>query len=257
MIVGFGLLGLAWLAVIGVDILNLWGAGDRLYERMGERSATRAWAWVMLFSEGGPIEMLQWLTLALAAATAFMRYGRLSPGAAPGSLERSAALFWLLMGGALMLMVLEDAGNMRHWLRDTAYHFLGGRSPRYVELLYFGALACVPLSALLLFGRSVLRLPRTRLYLLGGFACYGLAAGGSAFRYRLYEPLGHWLHHGLLNDALRVTEVGGHSHYFWLMDFLVEESLELAGATLLAAAALQFGVEFARQGGRDRGAMMS
>ncbi|WP_299316189.1 hypothetical protein [uncultured Halomonas sp.] len=117
-----------------------------------------------------------------------------------------------------------------------------------MELLYFAVLACVPLSALLLFGRSVLGLPRTRLYLLGGFFCYGLAAGGSAFRYHLYEPLGHWLHHGLLNGGLRITEIGGHSHYFWLMDFMVEESLELAGATLLAAAALQGSAELSRLG---------
>lgn len=150
--VGFGVLGLAWLAVIAVDVLNLLGAGDQLYFHMIERNVTRSWVWVMLFSEGAPIEIFQWLTLALAAAVAFVLYGRLSLGAVIGSRERSAALFWLLMGAALMLMILEDAGNVRHWFRSSAYHFLGGREARYVELLYFVALACVPLSALLLLG---------------------------------------------------------------------------------------------------------
>jgi len=247
LLIGFGLLAAAWLAVIGVDMLNLFGAGDSLYDRMIDRNTTRSWVWVMLFSEGAPIEILQWLTLALAAGVAFTHYGRLSPVAAAGTPERRAALFWLLMGIALMLMLIEDAGNMRHWMRSTAYHFIGGKSSKYVELTYFFVLACVPLSALLLFGRSILSLPRTRLYLLGGFAFYGLAAGGSAFRYDWYDSIGQWVHHTLLGDSLKITEVGGHSHYFWLMDFLVEESLEFAGATLLAAAALHFGFEFSRR----------
>lgn len=69
---------------------------------------------------------------------------------------------------------------------------------------------------------------------------------GSALRYHWYDTLGHWVHHGLLGGAMRITEIGGHSHYFWLMDFLIEESLELAGATLLAAAAVHFSAEFSR-----------
>src|SRR5690554_450091 len=67
LLIGFGLLAAAWLAVIGVDMLNLFGAGDSLYDRMIDRNTTRSWVWVMLFSEGAPIEILQWLTLTLGA----------------------------------------------------------------------------------------------------------------------------------------------------------------------------------------------
>ena len=55
-----------------------------------------------------------------------------------------------------------------------------------------------------------------------------------------YEIAGEWLHIKVFGGALRVVEVGISKHGFWLMDYLVEESLELIGATLLAAAAAAF-----------------
>src|SRR5690348_1667371 len=91
----------------------------------------------MLFSECAPTEILHWLTLALAAGVAFTHYGRLSAVAAAVTPQRRGALFWLLMGIALMMMMIEDAGNMRHWRRSTAYHFIGGKSSKYVELTFF------------------------------------------------------------------------------------------------------------------------
>jgi len=234
---GFGGLALAWLGVFLVDVLDLFGAGTALYEAMQDRAPSRAWFWVIMFTEGGPVEMMQWLLLAVAAGLAFHLHGRLSGHNSLNREDLRARLFWLLMGIAFLLMLIEDAGNARHWIRQAVSGILGGKAGEISEFLYYAALAAVPLSALAVFGRSILRLPGTRVFMIGGFFFYALAAGGSAMRGYWYEIAGEWLHIKVFGGALRVVEVGIEAHGFWLMDYLVEESLELIGATLLAAAA--------------------
>ncbi len=237
---GLGVLVLAWIGVFLVDAVDLFGTGSALYDLLHRRHSSRAWLWVLLFTEGGPIEMLQWLILAMAAGLAFHIHGRLHLAGTASKDAICARAFWLIMGIAFLLMLVEDTGNARHWIRALVRAVFGGRSGEITEWAYFIALGAVPLTALVFFSRPILRMPKTRMLLLGGFFCYGLAVAGSVTRYRWYETAGHWLHVNVFRESLKIVEVGNHGHGFWLMDYLVEESIELIGATLLAATAAAF-----------------
>lgn len=237
---GLGALALAWGAFLLVDIAGFRGWSAALYEALYHRNPERSQVWVILFTEAGPVEMVQWLLLVLAAGLAFHVHGRLFAGSAPSRENLCARTFWLLMGIAFLLMLIEDAGNPRHWFRHFFWEFLGDREGKISELIFFAALGAVPLTALGVFGRPILRLPKTRGFLLGGFVFYAIAVGSSTTRYYWYEAAGHWLHVRVFGEALREVSLGSQGHGFWLMDYLVEESLELVGATLLAAAAAAF-----------------
>ena len=237
---GFGALALSWAAFLLVDIADVLGLGSAVYEYFSERDIERAQVWAILFTEGGPVEIMQWLLLAVASGLAMHIHGLLSAGKNPGKNDRHARLFWLLMGIAFLLMLIEDAGNPRHWAIRFFHALFGGDAGQITELIYFAALGALPLSALAFFGRPVLGLPRTRIFLLGGFFVYGLAAVSSAARYYWYEAAGEWLHARAFGETLKEVALGTQGHGFWLMDYLVEESLELIGATLLAAAAAAF-----------------
>jgi len=245
---GFGALGLAWLGFFLVDMLDIFGMGTALYQAMedpGHLSPwVQPWLWVTLFKEGGPIEVLQWLFLASASGISFHLHGRISAWGMAGKDTGRVRLFWLLMGIAFLLMLIEDSGNVRHLLRHLMEASLGTTAKSISELMYFAALGAVPLSALVFFGRPALRLPRTRIYLLGGFFLYALAAAGSATRYQWYDKTGMWLHENVFQEALKVVQVGNLPHGFVIMDYLLEESLELAAAAMLAAAAASFMAEW-------------
>ena len=202
--------------------------------------------WLVLFSEGGPIEMLQWLTLTLAAGVSFSLYGNFCHLNEDYFNKKYISRFWLIMGIALMLMILEDAGNMRHWIRFFFHYIFGGNAAKFAELIYFGLLALLPLAAVFLYGRYILFAKITTLYLFGGFAFYGFAVIGSALRYYWYQAAGQWLHYDVFDGSMVIVEWGSQPHYFWLMDFWIEESIEFMGATLLAAAALHFSAEFSK-----------
>jgi len=234
------LLGFSWLAlllvlVVAVDVLNLRTITSELARRDGEEAVV---LWSHLFAEGGAAEVMQWLMLGLAAALAFFASGWLRGIRANVRLER----FWLIMGMALLLMLMEDAGNVRQAVSIYAGMLLGGAAGSAGEYLVFALIALVPGLAVLWYWRLVWQLRRTRILLLGGFVAYGAAGIGSALRRAWYEPAGWWVHEWIF--AGRIAELPGvhygFTHGFWLMDFLVEETMELIGATLMAAAVAAF-----------------
>lgn len=242
--IGLGLLATFWACFFLVDVLDAFGFGSRLYDAMYAWNPERSQVWVILFTEGGPVEMAQWLLLVAAAGMAFHIHGRLFSRSAGSTADKRARTFWLLMGIAFLLMLIEDAGNPRHWFRYFFWTFTGDDQGRISEMVYFALLGSLPLSALMFFGRPVLQLKRTRNLLLGGFFFYAVAVGGSMTRYYWYETAGDWLHEKVLGGALKEVSLGSQGLGFWLMDYCVEESLELLGATFLAAMAASFLKDF-------------
>lgn len=239
---GFGFLVFAWLGFVLFDIFDLFGWGTSLHERMHDRHPARSQFWLLFFGEGGPVEMVQWLFLSAAAGMAFHIHGRLAAEKVAGTAgyDNTARIFWLLMGIAFMLMVVEDAGNPRHWLRHFFWEFAGDDLGMISERVYFIALGSIPLAALVFFGRPVLKLPWPRNFLLAGYFFYAIAAGGSAIRYHWYESAGNLFYVRILKESLPPLALGNEGIGFWLMDYLAEESLELIGAVLLTATAASF-----------------
>ncbi len=224
-------LGMSWIIVWMIDLLNVGGIRDRI----------GAMAWANLFGNGGVVEWVQWYSLGAAALIAMLVAGRLF-GRSDDDL-RGLSYFWGGMAIALTLMLIEDAGNVRHEIRRLTEAFTGmprhtGLVDRIVEFTYFVLLASVPLFTLIRFGKHLRAYRTTTVCVLGGFAFYALAASASATR-----NWGQWYAHA----GLRLQEGLGfvippdwdslaYGHY--LMDALVEESVELIGATLFLAAAV-------------------
>jgi hypothetical protein len=217
-------LAVAWTAMLVVDVLG-WvtipGAEP---------------LWMHLFNNR-PVEWVQWLLLGWAILQAGFVAGRLPDD------ERRLRGFVLLLGAGLVLMLFEDAGDARHVLSDYVEAALGstilGLPHRVVaDVPYFAVIAILPMLAVLRFGRDAWRSPTARRYLLLAYGLYAVAAIGSGLRHLggLYMRVGGALDRLLL--AGRFPPPDGGSRWeaaFWLMDSVVEETIEsVAAAAMLA-----------------------
>jgi len=228
----------AWLLVVLVDVIQVVSMEDRGYE---------AAMWEHLFNNR-PVEWSQWLFLGIAVLTAGFLAGRLR---APS--DRGASLFFLIFGAGLVLMIFEDAGDVRHRLFGYFSDSSGLNQPLRVVFdgLYFAAIGVLPLLAVTRFGHHAWRAPTLRPYLVGGVGLYGLAAGASTLRYfnDFYRRLGEAIDNTLFAGRFPAPEAtnaeleAGWGH-FQLVDGVIEESVELIAAACLLAAILAFAHDF-------------
>lgn len=245
-----------WSLVYLIDVRNVWGL------REGLLNAGLSYpVWWILFKEYGPTEWLQWFALGTLTFLCFQTYYRLKKNAA----SRGAVTFWLLLGITAGIMFLEDCGNTRHHLARMAINLSeygwsdqGGRHLRtIVELVYYIILASLPVAALLRYGRHVWKSLRFPWFLILGYALYGLAGFASGTRYinEWYFVAGGYIHQfmsSMASGSLVHASTGTLPMEFWLMDFLVEESLEVLGAyALLAGVRLKLIKKRRCENGRD------
>ncbi len=207
---------------------------------------------------------MQWLCLGSAALIAAFIAGRafVPPEAPePASGRRSEFAFWGLIAIALLLMLIEDAGDPRHTLRSYVRVAFGeddgGVFGTLSELLYFGVLASIPLYAVARYHHVLKANLRGRRYLIVAFVSYAVAVSlsfvGTAFSSvigtNLYSEAGRVLYRISLllgDDELGAfwsawdTEEGWGFVRFYLMDSLVEESIELLGAAAFLSATVAY-----------------
>ena len=246
----------SYLMVYFFDLHNALGVRD--YFR-GEYD-TWPFFWYHWFKNGGPIEIIQYLFLGFGALVCIKNSNpsqRNQLDVQEGHSSKEISRFWTLMGIALILMLIEDAGDPRHTIRVYVQAMAGegeqGTVGTITELAYFTLLGMVPIYALLRFGRAALtNKVKTAVYLLGGFFSYALAVGasfaGSAFHSllekNLYMISGRYLLELLvtLGDEKTGELYAQNKDWisFYLMDSPVEESIELIGASLLLAAAISY-----------------
>ena len=213
---GIGTLIVAWTAVVLVDVVG---------------SQPEIPLWARLFTEQGPIEVVQW-TLLLAGVVVCMWGMRAerSPG------ER----FLTVMAFALVLMFAEDFANVSHLVRSSLVDEADRVGTMAARMAVYAVIAAVPILA---FTRYWRQLRQGRGALATGFVLYAIAASASvpANLFALYERLGprlvsalglRSLPEGSLHfpeyEAVDLTGVA-------FLDFAVEESFELLGATFLVA----------------------
>jgi hypothetical protein len=207
--------------------------------------------WARLFNDG-PIEWAQWFLLALAVLTSAYLSSHLRVAGQP----RHAA-FFLLFAVGTGLMLIEDAGDIRHVIGAYSIDALGSEIAGlpinlFVEVPYFLLLAAVPLYALVRYGRDIWEERRSRRYLVAGYGLYGLAAAASGLRVvgDNYVRLGGWIDDRLLGSRFPVPagQTQEYAH-FYLVDGPVEESIEAVAAACFVALVLAFA---ARQRERHR-----
>ena len=220
----------AWLLFLSVDIWQWFDLGN-------ERPM-----WSLLFNDR-PIEWTQWFLFAFAIAGFAYLAARLDVAQ-----RRLAAKFFFLFAIGLGLMMIEDAGDIRHTLswevrRITGDTILGLPYRSMVDLPYFALLAAVPLYAVIRYGRYVWAEVAVRRYLIASVILYAIASIGSGVRYfgDFYQNMGAWIDNNLMGGQF--PGVSGHSQettHLLLIDSPIEESIELMAITLLIAGMLTY-----------------
>lgn len=239
---GLGALIFSYLAILAVDILNI--AGSRNLMTIFDTPLL----WNFLFTERGPVELLQWVFLGSFALLSAYLSGKLFERN-----ENSLATFWGLFSIAGMLMLMEDAVNIRNF-------FLRGNWPldwqtlNILETFYFILLAALPLYLILKYRAELMETGKTFKLMLLGFFFYGGAAfvSGPADLTPFNYYLATFLYEGTVflgGEELRViyentdaamNELHGGNYMsitYRFVDFFVEESLEFLGATMLLSSA--------------------
>lgn len=228
-----------YLAILLIDV----AAVGRTREWIRDVGGGKPALWVLLFEDGSLTELLQWSAL----ATLVVLSG-LTAGHARARNEVRAARFWTLITVGTAMMLMEDAGDVRHRLVFYVETFIGlQRAPPFhlvVEAVWFAVITAVLAVAVLRFGPPVLReRPTTWRFGLVGAVCYAIAALGSVTRDIgwWYADAGRVIETSLLRTRLLVPEGWSREQvHFFLMDYVVEESLELLGASLFLGAVIAY-----------------
>jgi len=213
-------------------------------------------AWYALFSEGGVVENAQWLLLATALSVALWCWAQILVQNPRSSLRTPV----FLLAAGLALMLIEDSLNLRHMVSDRvlANAFFVEPLPSHVrmtwETSFYLALAGTMLASMVLIWRRGALSRSTLALVVVAYATYGLVGFGSALR-RLgdwQERLGAYIIArfellGLPNWADAAQRIEGwraadpdytYTIGYFLVDLLVEESVELIAASLLTAAVI-------------------
>ncbi|MFO8059752.1 MAG: hypothetical protein R6U70_03730 [Bacillota bacterium] len=241
-------LAFAWLISYLGDVHNVLALTDRLINR----GAERPFMWYYLFTEGSPTEMLQWSYLTATVVFCGYLIGQLAERGHGG-----AARFFILMAVGTGIMLMEDAGNIRHRIKYYIRLTFGDTMLLgiAVELVIYALLGALMIYALARFWRYPWRHRETRYYLISGYLLYAAASIASATRHigDWYDHAGHWLLRacGLFEPftALFTPTDVGRPIGFYIMDFLVEESVELIGAGALCTAVFAYIKEIRRNPG--------
>ncbi len=206
----------SWIAVYLVDALGASQAG-----------AGRG-MWWHLFRNRGPVEWGQWVFLSLTSLSAAVFAGIYRERG-----QRNEQIFWALVSASFMLMFIEDAGDPRHVLAEYGA-LLYGIKRMHTEAVYFLFILSPLIAALLRYWKVAVSVPsQTRLYFLVGGFFYGVAASASLYR----DVQGFYR---VMGEQLSLALTNGNVPGFFLMDFVLEESLELLAASIIFAGIIMY-----------------
>lgn len=207
---------ICWILVYLVDARGL-------YEIGADRGM-----WWHLFRNRAFVEWGQWTFLALITLTAAA-----VSGISRERGQRAAQVFWFLVAASFVLMVIEDAGDPRHVLAEYGA-VLFGIKRMYTEGAFFLFILTPLVIALVRHWRVAFSVPpQTRLYYLLGCFLYGVAASASLFREE-----GGFYH--IVGERLSQALTYGNVPAFFLMDFVLEESVELLATSLIFAGMIMY-----------------
>lgn len=253
---GIFLVFFSYLAFYLIDLHNIFGLRDVLFNTKGYYFyfTYRPFFFQHWGRNSGIAEIFQYLFLGGAAMTSAFIAGTRR------NVSKRQFKFWLLLAISFTLMLLEDAGDLRHVFMSYIQAIFVEAEQSWAgssfELLYFGFLGGLPLYTLIRYGGFLKRFKKTRTYLIIGFIFYFLAGSlsfiGTAFSkvfdQNLYSQVGQHMYNFSLSigdaDLPKVwADWQANSNFpidFFLMDSLVEENLEIIGASALLAAVVSF-----------------
>jgi len=225
---------LAGLLIVLFDIFNLFGVRTFLEDL----ALNHPRVWLQLFLEGGPTEVLQWLALGFSSILSCYISGQLGR-------EKIYQLrnFWFFLSIFLLLLVLEDAGNISHTFSEIMENafpgnpFLNSRAPVYSFYFIIGILP------ILFYFKEIFFFKKFFSLLTIGYFIYGLAGFQSVFLDFLginRGEIGNVIIYEWLEGKLHFSSPVGNNIGDFFMDTVVEETVELLGACFLLSAVIYF-----------------
>lgn len=231
----------SWIICYLFDVKNALNLADRLLSTGFEAP----FMWFHLFNQGAPIEILQWIMLAACVLCC----GILSEREKSNDKDRRA-MFFVLIGIGLCLMLLEDAADIRFDIASYADFFFTqsdarGLAGTITELAIYALIAGFMIFPILRYWGALRLKGKSLLYLGMGYLMYAVSsimsassgfqdwyarAGTAIVEFLPINNIGAWE----LTDMV-FQEHGRNPLGFYLIDFVIEESLELIGAAFILA----------------------
>jgi len=249
---------LAYLLFYAIDLRNIFGIRDWLFTVEG---VYFYFTYTPFFFQhygrnSGFAELVQWGFLGASMFLAAWYAGRAYIQ------NKNISKFLMILSIAFVLMLIEDAGDVRHTL--MSYVQLAFDEPDQgifgtaFEALYFAGLASVPIYALIRYGTELRTYNKAFWYIIYGFIAHALAASlsfiGTAFQMLLerdvYTIMGDMFvsfSFKIGDEALPMLWESWNAQNwlyqigFYLMDSLVEENIEIIGNAAFLAGILTLG----------------
>lgn len=255
--IGLFLVILSFLIFYLVDLRNIFGTRDLLFATKRDYFffTHRPFFFQHWGRNSGIAELIQWSALAGSALFSAFLAGIKSQK------HNKTYKFWLFMSIAFILMMLEDAGNVRHlfmsYIQAIFKEAEQGWAGTGFELLYFSLLGGFPLFIVIRYGSFLKYYKKTKIYMIIGFIFYFLA-GSLSFIGTAFSKLIDKNFYTLAGDkfyslAIYLGDKNIESVWttwqadnwrfpigFHLMDSLLEENLEIIGASAFLAACTSF-----------------
>ncbi len=212
-----------WILSYLIDIRNIFNLQRYV------RNFHRGLLWFQLYKEAQITEILQWSFLGSSMLMCGYMWGKLKTMGSQYTYK-----FFLFMGLGSTIMMMEDAGNVRHNMKEYTHYLFGATTTVTVmtEMVFYTMLGAIMMFAIIGYGPYVWHAVKTRFYLITGFGAYMVASIASATRdiNDWYEIAGKWIHEVVFHNIMldRFGYVG-----FYIMDVLIEESIELIGASAI------------------------
>lgn len=201
------------IIVAAIDILNIYGISERL--------DLREPIFWHLFREGSLIEISAWICLFLFVVSAsFTAAHHYHNG------ERDGFLFFFIMALAFSLMILENAGNIRHTLAQFTSHILHGFWPIVATtFIMYSLIGSTIIFSTIKYGLKYIFTSAQSIYFFSsGFIIYAIAAISSLTGFLWYTSI-----NTLVADTAYIGETVVERN---IMELLYEESAELTAAIL-------------------------
>ncbi len=157
------------LLTVLFDIVNIFGVKNWMVDNL-----TIPYFWFYWFSI--PVEQpLQWYLLGMTLIVFGMNAGRAYQNVNQ-TVHQHAGPFWLLLSIGTMLMLVEDAGDVRHTIRKMVQRAAGeggyGFGGTLFELGYFAVIGLIMVYALWSYRHVYWNHTRMRNYLFAGYLFY-------------------------------------------------------------------------------------
>lgn len=247
--IGIGILVFSYMTIYLIDMLNIFGL--RMLFEGGK--VPLMWHWT--FVEAGPVEVFQWLFLGGFIITSGYLVGGFSQ-----LNESKKANFWLIMAIGGVLMLIEDAANVRHPLITSSIIF-DWHTVNILETIYFLFIAFLPVIAVIKYRKILFKNRKLLMLFVLAFLFYGTAGFVTGDTYvsnglGIVEPINNAMYNFTVylgGEDLQIIYEDSNRHIaeleeergssimdvgMRLNDYILEESLELLGATMFLAAAL-------------------